>query len=195
MRFYEQYRFCPVCGVQYSDGAFDADSNSFVCPCGYRFYQNSKPSASAVIPSPQDPTQVLMLTRAIEPGIGRLALPGGFLNYGEDPHNAIEREAFEETSLDVRVDRLLCCTMVDYVWCGADLSVVEMGFLMSPAQTSSTSLWSGEASSMAYYEIDELIPHPERLAFPTHAHVLACYRAGMKPALSAKAGCTASPLS
>ena len=34
-------------------------------------------------------------------------LPGGSLNYGESPENAVKREVWEETGLDVEIKRLL----------------------------------------------------------------------------------------
>jgi 8-oxo-dGTP diphosphatase len=44
--------------------------------------------------------QVLVIERANEPFMGRLALPGGFLREGENLHEAATRELAEETSLD-----------------------------------------------------------------------------------------------
>lgn len=38
---------------------------------------------------------------------GRIALPGGFEEFGESVENAVVREAKEETSLDVKLERLL----------------------------------------------------------------------------------------
>ena len=44
--------------------------------------------------------RVLVLDHAIRPG-ATLGLPGGFLDPGENPADAIVRELFEETSLDL----------------------------------------------------------------------------------------------
>jgi NAD+ diphosphatase len=189
MRFYEKYRFCPVCGQKYGASAFHKASSSFFCDgCEYRFYQNTRPSASAVIPAAHASGHVLMMTRAVEPGFGKLALPGGFLDYGEEPAQAAERETLEETSLSVRVDHFLACTMVDYVWCGLEMSVVELAFLMHPAQNPVFTVPVGEASKLEYFEIDEINEQPEKLAFAGHRQVLKTYRAE----LCAAGGLTAS---
>jgi len=45
--------------------------------------------------------RLLMLTRGHEPRRGRLDLPGGFLEAGEDPEAAARRELREETGLRV----------------------------------------------------------------------------------------------
>ena len=46
-----------------------------------------------------DPFSVLLIERGNEPFRGRYALPGGFVDYGEDIAEAIGREIAEETGL------------------------------------------------------------------------------------------------
>jgi ADP-ribose pyrophosphatase YjhB (NUDIX family) len=50
---------------------------------------------------------LLLVRRTMEPGRGRWALPGGFLDAGEDPRAAAARETLEETSVRVRVGDVL----------------------------------------------------------------------------------------
>ena len=45
-------------------------------------------------------TQVLLITRGFPPWEGRLAFPGGFVEMGEDPENAVLRELREETGVE-----------------------------------------------------------------------------------------------
>lgn len=45
-------------------------------------------------------TKMLFIRRGKNPGKGKLALPGGFINPGETPYQAAVRELKEETGLD-----------------------------------------------------------------------------------------------
>ncbi|HOD67545.1 MAG TPA: NUDIX hydrolase [candidate division Zixibacteria bacterium] len=50
---------------------------------------------------------IVLIERGHEPYKGRLALPGGFVEYGERVEEAAVREAREETGLEIRLDRLV----------------------------------------------------------------------------------------
>ncbi|HYP13788.1 MAG TPA: NUDIX domain-containing protein [Bryobacteraceae bacterium] len=194
MQFYERFSYCPECGEKYTAGSFISESTSFVCSrCSYQFFQNTRPSATAVIPALEDPARVLMITRATNPGMGLLACPGGFLEYAEEPSVGAEREALEETSLNVTAVRLLCCYMINYVWSGATVSVVELAYLMRPISMRTVGAPSDEATKVGYHSVDELIDHPERLAFPVQARALALYRDHITPEREAVSSLSRAP--
>lgn len=48
--------------------------------------------------------RLLLVRRVMNPGRGRWAVPGGFLDAGEDPRRAAAREAEEEAGVMVQVD-------------------------------------------------------------------------------------------
>lgn len=49
---------------------------------------------------------LLVVRRSISPGMGKLALPGGFINYGESWQVAAARELFEETGIVVESEQI-----------------------------------------------------------------------------------------
>lgn len=176
MRFYERFSYCPCCGGKYGEHDFDSSDISFTCVrCGDRFYQNSIPSSSAVIPAMSCPGEILLLTRATEPNRGKLALPGGILRYGEIPAEGAKREVKEETLLDVTIERLLCETLVDYGYQGTKISVLELAFLTHPVDADVDGIRTQEASCLGYYKVGDLLRGPSPFAFPEQRMVLEHY--------------------
>lgn len=176
MQHHERYRFCPCCGGAYAPDSYRATGGYFQCrSCGYHFYQNAKPSCTAVIADPGDPERILLLTRATPPHIGKLALPGGFLDYGEAPEYAVAREVLEETELEVVSSRLLCVTPLDYEYLGERLAVMEVAFWVDVGKSRLSGGATGEASRLAFYSLHETLRDESQLAFPEHASVLRHY--------------------
>ncbi|QLJ53309.1 MAG: ADP-ribose pyrophosphatase [Candidatus Fermentimicrarchaeum limneticum] len=54
-----------------------------------------------------DGSRVLLVKRRFEPFKGRWALPGGFVDDNETVEQAVGREALEETSLKVKVKKII----------------------------------------------------------------------------------------
>lgn len=108
------FRFCPKCGSPLEERAIHhqavpACTNT---ACGYLFWQNSKPCTCAVIENAN--SEVLLCVRAFEPDKDKLDLPGGFLEFGEHPEEAIHREIKEELNVEIEIDGLLGFVMDRY---------------------------------------------------------------------------------
>ena len=72
------------------------------CPaCGLVLYDNPAPTATAIVT--RGDGAILLTRRAIEPAMGMLDLPGGFIEAGEDPEQAVKRELLEETGLEIEL--------------------------------------------------------------------------------------------
>jgi mutator protein MutT len=95
------YKFCPRCA---SIGEFNSNNFSFKCSiCGFHFFLNSAAAVTALIFN--EKSEILMVRRGIEPSIGALDLPGGFIDPGESAEFALLREVKEE--LDLEVDNFM----------------------------------------------------------------------------------------
>jgi 8-oxo-dGTP diphosphatase len=91
------YTHCPHCGTPYAD---PSGPNYHCHHCGKYVFLNSSPTASTLI---VEGDKVLLGKRSKEPSLGMWDIIGGFLDYGEHPHDAAIREAKEETGYDVEI--------------------------------------------------------------------------------------------
>jgi mutator protein MutT len=62
-------------------------------------YKNPIPTVDAIIQ--KSTNSILLVKRSKDPFKNQFALPGGFVNEGETIEEAIKREVYEETSLEV----------------------------------------------------------------------------------------------
>ncbi|MFC8510512.1 NUDIX domain-containing protein [Streptomyces sp. NPDC057411] len=88
---------CSTCGTRYPAGA----AWPRTCPaCATTAYRNPLPVAVALLPvTDAHGTGLVVITRTIAPQAGRVALPGGFIDFGEDWQHAVVRELREETGI------------------------------------------------------------------------------------------------
>ena len=89
---------CGHCGAPYGSIA----GWPRTCPaCGEIAYRNPLPVAVALLPVHDERgTGLVVITRTIEPALGGTALPGGFIDHGEDWRHAVVRELREETGIE-----------------------------------------------------------------------------------------------
>jgi len=84
------FQYCPSCGGK----NIGFKGNKFRCPdCGFVYYQNTAAATGCVI---QAGEKVLLLVRGKEPALGKLDLPGGFVDPGEGVLDGLLRELREE---------------------------------------------------------------------------------------------------
>jgi ADP-ribose pyrophosphatase YjhB (NUDIX family) len=106
-----QYQFCPSCK---STMRFKIIENYQVLgcsQCSFLFWNNPLPVVSALI---IQNGKVLLIKRKGVVYNGYWALPGGIINYLEEPHDALKREVFEETGIVVNNAILLDSYLIIY---------------------------------------------------------------------------------
>lgn len=91
------YRYCPVDATPLEKSG--GSSTGTKCPvCGRSWYRNPAPSTGCAI---VEDDRVLVTVRSGEPEKGRIDLPGGFLEPGEHPVDAVTREVREELGVEI----------------------------------------------------------------------------------------------
>ena len=100
----DQINYCPQCGTLLVSAERFGKIRP-VCPqCNWIYFPDPKVAVAALV---EREGKVLLVRRANEPERGRWTLPAGFVDAGEDPARAAERECLEETGLQVKVQGLL----------------------------------------------------------------------------------------
>lgn len=100
----DEVNFCPRCGTAVIRAERLGQLRQ-VCPsCDWIYFVDPKVAAAALV---EKDGQVLLVRRANDPLRGLWTLPAGFVDAGEDPAEAAERECLEETGLQVHVTGLL----------------------------------------------------------------------------------------
>jgi ADP-ribose pyrophosphatase YjhB (NUDIX family) len=162
-----RWRFCPLCKSELEL----EDGRRVECPsCGFRTWASSKPTACAVVTDDQG--RILLARRAGEVFRGYWDLPGGFLEEGEHPLDALRRELREETGLEVEPESLIGIWMDRYgdaVDAHATLNLYWRARVVAGEAGA-----ADDVSELRWFEPDSL-PPAEETAFHI-AEVLAAWR-------------------
>ncbi|MEU8543597.1 NUDIX domain-containing protein [Streptomyces sp. NPDC048717] len=159
---------CSTCGTRYPE----ASGWPRPCAaCGTTAYRNPTPVAVALLPVTDERrrTALVVITRAIAPQTGRVALPGGFIDFGEDWHEAVVRELREETGIEAAAEDVRLADALSSP--GGHLLL--FGLLPPrPAAALPPSAPTDETSG------HHLLYGPEELAFPLHTEAVRRFFAG-----------------
>jgi NAD+ diphosphatase len=152
---------CPHC--------VDADEQAIVCDrCGWRWYANPRPAAAVLLERPEaGDTALLLLRRAVEPGLGGWDLPAGYLDPGESFEQAAVREAHEESGIEVRLIELAG------VYHSAPANAVTAVFRAAPADPSAAVILDFESSEHVWVPRSEVATWLPRIAFGSMASAVA----------------------
>lgn len=156
----DEVNFCPRCGT----GLIQMQRLGRLrptCPnCEWIFFPDPKVAVAVLI---TDKESVLMVRRSNNPQQGLWTLPAGFVDAGEDPRLAAERECLEETGLFVRVTDLVDVLSGQEHERGADILIVYQGEIISGELTP-----GDDADQVAFFHLRQLPP----LAFKSTNQIL-----------------------
>jgi 8-oxo-dGTP diphosphatase len=153
--------FCPRCGALVIQAERYGRVRP-VCPaCGWIYFADPKVAVAILV---QKEGQVLLVRRANDPRRGLWTLPAGFVDAGEDPVQAAEREALEETGLQVQIGALLDVMYGQEHPHGAHIILFYRGEIIAGEMRA-----QDDVDRAAFFELDSLPP----LAFSTTQRLLA----------------------
>ncbi len=158
---FTQHSHCSYCGHPFE---IDQAWPRVCAACGNTSFLNPLPVAVVLLPVDDG---VLAVRRNIEPQIGRLALPGGYINRGESWQQAGARELLEETGVVIQPEGL-------------------REFRVKSAPRGTTLMIFGEAPALRSQDLPRFVPNaetqeiclltaPQELAFSTHTETLQEY--------------------
>ncbi|MGD9091426.1 MAG: NUDIX hydrolase [Anaerolineales bacterium] len=156
----EEVNYCPRCGmalvIEYRFGR----QRPTCLQCDWVFFPDPKVAVAVLV---EYGGEILLVRRVNDPQRGLWTLPAGFIDAGEDPILAAERECFEETGLRIKVVELLD------VFSGQEHPRGAHIIIFYRAEVISGSLLAGDdADCVGYFPRDNLPP----LAFSTTEKVL-----------------------
>ncbi|HSD12091.1 MAG TPA: NUDIX domain-containing protein [Patescibacteria group bacterium] len=162
---FEKDAFCSYCGAKYRSERWPRECGA----CGNTVWRNPTPVAVAVVPCGGG---ILGVRRGIMPKKGELALPGGFIDFGESWQRGVCRELFEELGVVAEPDEvsLLAAHSVPN-----GRQIILFG-LTTPVDPASLPPFAPNE------EVTErvVLTGGETLAFPLHEDVMRQYFAGRR---------------
>jgi ADP-ribose pyrophosphatase YjhB (NUDIX family) len=163
----EIFEHCPRCAAK---RATEPEIVRFVCAaCGFIYYYNVAVSAGALVLDPDG--YALFIRRARDPGKGKLAIPGGFVDRGENAEATVLRELREETGIVLDRVEFLASFPNLYAYGDVEYPVLDLFFIASvmgrearPLEDVSEIVWTRPAE----------IPKQE-LAFFSHVQAVRAF--------------------
>lgn len=156
-------RYCPHCAHLLEERE-TFDRLRPICPvCGFVHFRDPKAGVSVMV---EQEGQILLVQRAIEPGLGLWALPSGFIEWDESAEQAVIRECREETGLIVDRVQLLEVTHYTEDFRGPGIN------LTFRAEVVGGRLHPGSEVMAACFFPPARLPAPDRIAFASHRRLL-----------------------
>ena len=119
------FRFCPRCGA--ARPVHNHGLSPLRCEgCSLAYFFNPTVAAGAFVFD--DAGRVLFIRRAKEPSAGKLAVPGGFIDFGESAEDGLRRETREEVGIEVDRLQFLMSFPNSYPYAEVTYPVVDLYF-------------------------------------------------------------------
>jgi ADP-ribose pyrophosphatase YjhB (NUDIX family) len=169
---HERFAFCPSCGAP-REG--ERSARLRCGGCGFVYYFNPAPAVAAFVR--RDDGRVLFIRREKQPSAGMLAPPGGFVDIGETPEQALCRELREEVNAELDDVVYLCSAPNSYTYGGLTYPVIDLFYVARVVDASA--LGAHDAVESLCW-LDPMQVDPDELAFPSMQHAMRRYVDGLR---------------
>lgn len=168
------YTYCPLCAAPLQERLVEGKLRRACPACGFVQFPDPKVAVVALI---EQDGRVLLARRAVDPARGAWALPGGYMDAGEMPMPAVQREVQEEVGLAIEVRELLeIFPMVNSGGLSLGIVLAFRGFPQDGAELAVTG--QDDVDEAGWFCPDEL---PVPLAFESTRMLLADWCARTVP--------------
>lgn len=166
-----EFTFCPHCGTKLETVEIFRRLRPRCPNCGFVVFHDPK---VAVVALAVHGATVLLVRRAVEPERGKWALPGGYMDAGEMPDEALRREVHEEVGIGVEVGPLLGIFAMGGP--GGRRAGIVLAYRATPAGIEVPELQcQDDVDAAGWFTHDQL---PDDLAFESTIGLLRAWRAG-----------------
>lgn len=139
------FNYCPECN---SENIEFKQRHYFVCSdCNFIYYHNVASAAAAIIVFQE---KILFTTRAQQPGLCLLDLPGGFVDANESLEQALSREIKEELGVNIANWQYICSQPNIYLSNNIEYRTLDSIFLSEQNSPLIFELQKSEISSVCW---------------------------------------------
>ncbi|WP_135827416.1 NUDIX domain-containing protein [Halorussus halobius] len=144
--------YCPNCGTATTTREVEGRERRYCETCERPVFHNPTPTAAAAV---VDGDSILLVERAVPPGVGEWTVPGGHLEADEQPAVAAARELEEETG--VRADpAALELVGAELLAPFGDKHAVSMAYAVPVDDTEGTPEAGTDAAAVRFFSREEL---------------------------------------
>lgn len=158
------FHYCPKCA---SAQFRPSGERAMRCQsCQFEYFFNVAAAVAAVIFNTEG--KILFATRAFQPQKGLFDLPGGFLEFGETPEDALKRELKEELNAEVEITQFIGAFPNEYSFCGHTVHTLDLTYV---AQLLSTDIRPmDDVADFQFLGLEEI--DDEKLAFSSTRNII-----------------------
>lgn len=150
---------CPICTTGLKNLEIGGKHRLACEVCEFVHWDNPKPVTATMVTTENG---LVLVKRKFEPFVDDWCLPGGFIEATEDPEESAIREVYEETGLEVRIERLLGASAP-----GHGINVIILFYQAS--KVGGTLVAGDDASDVGAFNPTNL---PRNIAFPLHRKMI-----------------------